>query len=247
MRLAPAVQALLLTLLLSLATGCSSDPPQSPAGAAASSSATATTKPPVSTRAGRTMQSLQASVAALGAVEVSGGTVGQAEIGQRRGTANLRTGDFEASVGLGHGTFLEMIRQSDLTWIRAPASYWVRLGYTRASAAAARGKWIVAPAESARYLLDAMDPGALIRSLLALDPRDAVSVAAVRRGALRGSRVLEFRLADATQRIYLTAGRRPRLLRMSSTRSRVTTTVDFVATPRTFHVRLPGADQVVQP
>lgn len=232
----------LVAVLLVLVAGCAgnSDRP------AALPDAQAPSGTPTSA-ASRILTALQASVADLGAVEVSGGTLGHPGLGRRRGVADLKTGEFRASLGLGHGQQLELLRQDDLTWTRAPAWYWVRLGYTRSSARAARGKWVVASAASAKYLIDALDPGVLIGSLLALDPARPPRVEAVRHGDLKGNRVLDFHLAGADQLIYVTPGPRPRLLRITSTASGVTTVVDFTARHQPFRVRLPEASAVFQP
>lgn len=242
--LAVATGALLALVLLA---GCGGGQEE----AATPPSTTPPSATPTATRAAgpaaRALEALQESVADLGAVEVRGQTSGSPEAGRRTGVADLRTGDFRASVALGGGRRLEMIRQADLTWTRAPASYWVELGYTAASAARARGRWVVAPYDGAKQIADAVDPGSVVRSISDLDPSDATSVETVRRGSLRGNRVITFARADSVQRLFLTPDARPRLLRVASTRAGTTTTVDVTELPGPLRLRLPDAADVVQP
>lgn len=243
MRGRTALLAPLLTLLLALGAGCGGEP----GGTVAESPGPAPSATATPDAASQILTALQASVADLGAVEVSGGTLGHPELGRRRGTADLRTGEFHATLGLGNGQQLEMMRRADLTWTKAPPWYWVRLGYTRSSAQAARGKWVVATAAAAEFLVNALDPGSVVRSLLALDPGRPPKVEAVRTGDLKGNRVLDFHQTGADQLVYVTPGRRPRLLRVTSTASGVTTVVNFTARQKPFRVRLPQAGTVFQP
>jgi len=232
-----------LVAVLVLAAGCRAEPaPDSRPSLAATPSA-----PSAPSAAGRVLEALQTSVADLRAIEVSGGAVGHAEVGRRRGSADLRTHEFRAVLGLGNGQVLEMLRKADLTWTKAPASYWVRLGYTRASARAAQGKWVVANATAVEQLVGALDPGALITSLLGLKNDQVDRVEPVLHGDLSGNRVLVFHQAGGDQLVYVTPGPRPRLLRLTSTANGVTTTVDVTARRTPFRVRLPEADQVFQP
>lgn len=205
------------------------------------------TTAPVETPATRALKSLQASVADLGAVEVSGGTWGSPSAGLRSGTSDLRTGDFSATISLGKGLSMKMLRHADLTWSMAPPVYWSGVGYTKASARAAKGKWVVGPVAPLARMIAAMDPAVLVRGLLNFTPANLVGVAPVTRGALRGNRVLTFSSAGMTQRVYFTPGDEPRLVRLTSTKDGATTWVDFVSFPQQFRVRLPRARDVLQP
>ncbi|MFL6159126.1 MAG: hypothetical protein ACJ72D_23815 [Marmoricola sp.] len=242
----------LLALVGAVTTGCGpaaekgATPSTSPTSAATSSPSAPPSATPTENPAARLLAALQASAADLGAVRVSGGT-GAARLGHRTGTSDLTTGDFVASTDLGSGVVLKMIRQADLTWTMAPSAFWVSQGYTRATAREASGKWVVAPAAGVKPLIDTMDPGAIFRSLKNLGPRDVSGLSVATRGDLAGKRVLTFRqLGGAVQRVYLTDGEHPRPLRVTSTNARATTTIDFVAYPKTFHVRLPRPSEVLQ-
>lgn len=201
---------------------------------------------PTATAASRTLKALQDSVADLGAVEVSGGTTGSPKVGRRSGTSDLRTGDFSATITLGKGLSMKMLRRADLTWSMAPPRYWSGIGYTKESARAARGKWVVGSATALAPMIEAMDPGAVVRSVMELTDANLVSVEPVTRGPLRGDRVLTFSGLGTTQRIFFTAGAKPRLVRVASTKDGATTWVDFVAFPKEFQVRLPRVRDVLQ-
>lgn len=204
--------------------------------------------PPSSGAAARALAALQASVADLGAVEVSGGTPGALVPGRIRAESDLRTGEFRARVDLGEGAgVVEMIRQSDLTWTTAPPSFWIELGYTAESAERVRDKWVVERADAIRPLVESLDPGSTVRALLTLGPEDVLDVETVTRGERRGQRVLRFRLGGRTQAVYMTPGSRPRLLRISSSSSSGTTALDFLDFPAHVRVRLPQATDVFVP
>ncbi len=203
---------------------------------------------PAPTAASRALEALQASVADLGAVEVSGGTPSDGGRGRIRAASDLRTGDFRVTVDLGSGNgVLRMIRQSDLTWTKAPPDFWTGLGYTAESARRAHGKWVVARAAKIRPLVQSLDPGVAVRALLELTPQDVISVATVSTGELRGHRVLRFRQGDREQRVYLTNGSRPRLLRISGASAAGSADLDFVAFPSRVTVSLPPASDVLPP
>lgn len=233
--------ALVVTLVL-VAVGCGASGSRARVPSASTPDAAPS---PAQTAATRALKALQASVADLGAVEISGGTTGSPLVGRRKGTSNLRTGDFSASITMDKGLSVTMRRHMDLTWTMAPPVYWTGIGYTKASARAARGKWVVGPAASVAPMIDAMDPGALIRTVLGLTGSNLRSVALVTKGALRGNRVLIFSGAGTSQRIYFTASDRPQLTRLTSTKDGATTWVDFVAFPKTFQVRVPRARDVL--
>lgn len=227
--------ALVVVSVVLAVAGCGgSDPDKRPSAA------------PTEPSAVRALKALQASVADFGAVEISGGTSGSPRVGRRIGTSDLRTGDFSASITLGNGLIMKMLRHADLTWTMAPPVYWNGIGYTRASARAARGRWVVGPVASVAPMIEAMDPGAVVRSVLTLTAANLVGVAPVTRGRFRGDRVLTFTGPGTTQRIYFTASEKPRLVRVTSTKGGATTWVDFVAFPRQFQVRLPRAHDVFQ-
>lgn len=193
------------------------------------------------------LSALQATLADLDSVEVDAVASGVGDVGRRHGVVNLVTGEFSATLDLGDGAKLKMLSQADLTWTMAPPSYWVRLGYTARSAKAARGKWVVAQGEAAAALRGALDPGAVIRAVLALEPASATGLEVVRQGDLRGRRALRFQQPGAAQSIFFTRGDRPRLLRVVSTVNGIRTVVDFNTPDTTFHVRLPRVEHVVQP
>lgn len=198
--------------------------------------------------AARVLEALQSSVADLGAVEVSGGTPGSLGSGRIHAASDLRTGEFRAIVRLAGGVgTLRMIRQSDLTWTKAPPSFWTGLGYTDESARRARGKWVVARAEKIWPLVQSLDPGVAVRALLELSEDDVISIGKVRAGELRGQQVLRFDQGGGEQRVYLTTGPHPRLLRISSRSGTTTTDLDFVSFPPRVRVRLPQAADVLPP
>lgn len=234
-------------LLLGVLTGCGGQEAPGP-GAAASPinepvpstpTASADAAPPASAAAVAALKALQRSLSRISGVRLVGRTEGSPVVGRRAGTANLETGEFRGRVSLGNGETLEMIRQSDTAWTRAPVSYWTRLGYTRESARAAREKWVVASVTEIKPLVDSIDPGAVIAGLLALDPEDGVR--------LRDKSVLVFGQDDAVQRVYFTPGVRPVLRRVSSTRDGVTTIVDFVGFPSDVRIQRPPAAGVLVP
>lgn len=203
---------------------------------------------PPTSAGSRALAALQASVADLGAVEVSGGTPSEVAGGRIHAASDLRTGDFRITVDLGAGAgVLRMVRTSDLTWTQAPPAFWIRLGYTAESARRATGKWVVARAETIRPLVQALDPGVAVRALLDLSPQDVLGVGTVRSGELRGQRVLRFRQGGLEQRVYLTQGARPRLLRISSRSGAAATELDFLAFPSRVQVTLPLASDVLPP
>lgn len=234
-----------VALVGALATGCGSPggtPETAVSGPSSSPSA------PAPSAASRALAALQASVADLGAVEVSGGTPGDVVRGRIRAASDLRTGDFRVTVDLGPGAgVLRMIRQSDLTWTKAPPDFWTGLGYTEESARRARDTWVVARAEKIRPLVQSLDPGVAVRALLELTPQDVISVATVTTGDLRGNRVLRFRQGGREQRVYLTKGPRPRLLRISGSSNTGTTDLDFLAFPPRVQVSLPSVSDVLPP
>jgi len=227
-----------LALVLALASGCAGTAGPdgtSPSGASA----------PLS-RAGEALKSLQQNVSHLRGVEIRGGTGPGAAKGRRSGASDLRTGDFHVTVELEHGRSLRMLRKDDLTWVSAPASFWVSLGYTKASADRAVGRWVVVPAQGAAALIAAMDPGVAVRSLLDLDPATARTVGPVR-GGRQGEQVIVLGHGRDTQRIYFTGTRSSaRLVRITSVLEGVATTVDFVRFPARISVTLPAADDVLQ-
>lgn len=227
--------------------GCGQERPVGPAGPTAAVAPTTDPARPLSAAA-RVLADLQASVADLGAVQVSGGTPGAGGAGRTKAWSDLESGAFDATISLGRGEgSVRMIRQSDLTWTKAPPSFWIGLGYTAASAREARGKWVVARAEAIKPLIASFDPGSSIRALLALEPQSALAVRRVRTGPRRGQRVLTLAQGSGRQQVYLGAGRRPRLLRVVSTQGAATTALDFRELPVGLRVRLPDPADVIQP
>lgn len=242
----PAAALAVLALVGAGATGCGGT--AGTAGTAEVVVAEASPAAPPSSAGSRVLAALQASVADLGAVEVSGGTPSEAVGGRFHAASDLRTGDFRVTVDLGAGTgVLRMVRTSDLTWTQAPPAFWIRLGYTAESARRAKGKWVVARAETIRPLVQALDPGVAVRALLDLSPQDVLGVGTVRSGELRGQRVLRFRQGGLEQQVYLTQGARPRLLRISSSSASASTELDFLAFPSRVQVTLPLASDVLPP
>lgn len=230
-----------LAVVLALVAGCGGNGTTDRPGPTRPSGAST----PLS-RAGEALRSLQASVSRLRAVQIHGGTGPGGAKGRRSGASDLRTGDFRVTVELEHGQSLRMLRKDDLTWVSAPASFWVSLGYTKASADRSVGRWVVVPVQGAAPLIAAMDPGVAVRSLLDLDPATARTVAPVR-GARDGERVIVLGRGRDTQRIYVTGpSSSPRLVRITSVLEGVATTIDFVGFPSRISVALPAANEVLQ-
>lgn len=240
------IQMGVLVVAAALAVGCGG--PTGTAEVVAAEQPSSSPSVPAPSAASRALAALQASVADLGAVEVSGGTPGGDVRGRIRAASDLRTGDFRVTVDLGADAgVLRMIRQSDLTWTKAPPDFWTRLGYTAESARRAQGKWVVARAETIRPLVQSLDPGVAVRALLELSAQDVISVGTVATGDLRGQRVLRFRQGGREQRVYLTNGARPRLLRISGASDSASTELDFLAFPPRVQVSLPTASDVLPP
>jgi hypothetical protein len=135
-----------------------------------------------------------------------------------------------------------MMRQGSLTWTMAPRGYWAAVGYTPSSARRAASRWVVAEARDVARLLAAMDPGTLIRAVRAHSPGDVVAYGPVTSGPLRGDRVLVFRpVGGQVQKVFLSSGASPRLIRITSAGVSTVTTVDVLGFPHRFRVHGPQA------
>lgn len=65
----------------------------------------------------------------------------------------------------GRSLSIEIVRASGLTWIKAPAEYWVQNGYTEEGAERAVGKYIVFEQAAGDQIAEAYDYPRIIRSL----------------------------------------------------------------------------------
>jgi len=243
--------ALLALVVLMAVAGCGgSDAGLNPAVTASVSASATPTPAPSSTpttAGGKALAALQAAVADLGAVSVSGGAPGGGKVGLIHGVADLGTGSFRTSIALENGSGeLQMIRLLDRTWTKAPPGFWTGVGYTRKDALAVRGKWVGERADNIKALVASLDPAATIRSLLALRQDDVVRLEPVRSGRYRGARVLEFGTGGQRQRVVFSRGAKPRLLRISSTRDGSTTVLDYRVLPKV-QVDLPRSRDVYLP
>lgn len=159
--------------------------------------------------------------------------------------ARLDTGDFRVRSELGpDAERIEMIKIADMAWIKAPPAFWTRLGYTAASAARARGRYVVAPVESARAVVSPFDPTTMISQIRALGAADAVSLRKAGSGEAEARVELRVRFGSGAAALELggSDGRQLIGMRVGSGKSR--TVLEF-SEPARAQISVPDADDVV--
>lgn len=192
---------------------CSSgvaDPPRPTVAGPTSPAASATTPGRADAAAAALLEEARATVEAAPAVRFR--TVDLTGAGApATATTDGGSGNFEARVPW-HGHRIEMRRVGDLTWTRAPVGFWTGLGYTRASALRAAGKWVVARSAQITQVERLFDPGALLGWLRTVGPGEVRELPR-RRGA---DRALEVRAGGTRVEVGLPPLGEPGRLRLTS-------------------------------
>jgi hypothetical protein len=161
---------------------------------------------------------------------------------------DLRSGDFRVRIDLGSGRgTVEMIRVADLCWTRAAPRFWTELGYTAASAARTRGKFVVAPVTGFAGMIAAVDPIAAITRIEQLRGDAVLSHRIVGSGPLHGQIALRVRFPEGVLTLFVTAGDRPHLTRVRGTAARGRIRDYVVLGYPVVSVAIPAAADVLQP
>lgn len=186
----------------------------------------------------RELRAMQRDLRSRAAVEVRGWTRDQPRTGRSQARADLGTGDFATTVPLGAGGGEVTLRRvGDLTWTIAPPAFWVGLGYTEASADAARGRWVRARTADIGALVAAFDPGATVRAVLALDG-SAIEP---------GSRPGWWRVSDPGSHVRaLRIGPGHRLSEVWLRSGRDVVVLRIVGFPRHLEIAVPPAERVLR-
>ena len=142
----------------------------------ATPSASATADPQV----GAALQRLRAAsraAQAAGATRMTGSSGTAGERGTVRATGDLRSGAWEATVRAPR-TRLEVRSRYNTTWVHADRTFWLRSGYTPASARAGARGWVLMEPSAGDRLRDQLDPGRVLGRAAALRPADVARVRA---------------------------------------------------------------------
>ena len=142
----------------------------------ATSSASATTDPHVGAALERLRAASRAAQAA-GATRMTGSSSTAGERGTVRATGDLRSGAWEATVRAPR-TRLEVRSRYNTTWVHADRTFWLRSGYTPASARAGARGWVLMEPSAGDRLRDQLDPGRVLGRAAALRPADVARVRA---------------------------------------------------------------------
>ncbi len=144
--------------------------------AEATPSASARTDPHVGAALERLRAASRAAQAA-GATRMTGSSGTAGERGTVRATGDLRSGAWEATVRAPR-TRLEVRSRYNTTWVHADRTFWLRSGYTPASARAGARGWVLMEPSAGDRLRDQLDPGRVLGRAAALRPADVARVRA---------------------------------------------------------------------
>lgn len=142
----------------------------------ATPSASAMTDPHV----GAALERLRAASRAAhvaGATRMTGSSSTAGERGTVQASGDLRSGAWEATVRAPR-TRLEVRSRYNTTWVHADRTFWLRSGYTPASARAGARGWVLMEPSAGDRLRDQLDPGRVLGRAAALRPADVARVRA---------------------------------------------------------------------
>ncbi|MCX6406367.1 MAG: hypothetical protein NTV28_05575 [Propionibacteriales bacterium] len=141
---------------------------------------TASASPTTDPQVGAALERLRAAsreAKAAGATSMTGSSRTAGERGTVEATGDLRSGAWEASVRSPQ-TRLEVRSRFNTTWVHADRSFWLRSGYTPASARAGARGWVLMEPAAGDRLRDQLDPGRILGRAAALRPTDVAEVRA---------------------------------------------------------------------